>query len=141
MSASSGLMEMTKLYFEEGLPGFSHLQFFQLHQQESDSPFFLLVSQENPSVEFGLVDPFVFFLEYEFTLGDSDKENLRIKEDSTLIVLNIVALHVDGRVTVNLKAPVVVNLDNRMAKQVILNNDSYEIRQPLFAIRPKAVSE
>ena len=34
--------------------------------------------------------------------------------------------------TINLQAPVVVDLKSRKGKQIILNNTIYEIRMPLF---------
>jgi flagellar assembly factor FliW len=140
MSASSDLIEMN-LFFEEGIPGFLDLQFFQIQQQEKDSPFFLLTSLDNPSIEFGLINPFSFFPHYEFAVDDQMKDRLGIKDDTSLIVLNIVSIQPDGQVTANLKAPVVINLENRMAKQVILNDDRYPIRQPLFSLQPKVANE
>ncbi|MGO4118995.1 flagellar assembly protein FliW, partial [Rhizobium ruizarguesonis] len=35
--------------------------------------------------------------------------------------------------TVNLKAPVIINLDNNKAKQVILEDERFEVRQPFMA--------
>lgn len=139
--SSSKQVELGKLYFEEGLPGFADLQFFQLIQEEPESPFFLLQSLENEQVGFWVIDPFVFFQTYEFTLPEQAKEMLRIKETTQLTVLSIVTLRPDGQVTVNLKAPIVINRENRMAKQVILNEETYNIRQPLFHIQEKAAIE
>jgi flagellar assembly factor FliW len=130
-----------KLYFEEGLPGFSQLRFFQLIQEEPDSPFFSLKSLEDEQVGFWLVDPFAFFKEYEFTLPDPVKTHLQIREDTPVFVVNVVTIRSEGQVTVNLKAPIIVNDTNGMAKQLILNDEQYEIRQPLFQIRAKAASE
>ncbi|MBM7591504.1 flagellar assembly factor FliW [Brevibacillus fulvus] len=64
-----------------------------------------------------------------------------MKEDTALVVLNIVTIRPEGQVTVNLKAPIVINLENRMAKQIILNDDKYTIRQPLFTIGAKVANE
>ncbi|MED1873016.1 flagellar assembly protein FliW [Brevibacillus borstelensis] len=140
MAASTELIEM-KVYFEEGIPGFLDLRFFQIKQQEKDSPFFLLVSLENPSIEFGLINPFSFFSNYEFQVDQQMKGQLGINDDTAIIVLNIVTIQGGGEVTVNMKAPVIINLDNQKAKQVILNDDRYPIRQPLFSIERKVASE
>jgi len=137
----SHIQEMTKLFFEEGIPGFPHLQFFQLQQQEETGPFFLLTSIEDPNIEFGVIDPFAFFSDYEFTLSDPIKESLKITESTPVAVLNIITFRSNGEVTVNLKAPLVMNMDNRMAKQVILTEENYQVRQPLFHFRSKAASE
>lgn len=125
-------VELGKLFFEEGLPGFGHLQFFQLLQEE-ESPFFLMQSVEESDIGFWVINPFAFFAEYEFVLSDAAKSALHIDEETPIAVFNIVTIREDNHVTVNLKAPIVVNLSNRMAKQVILQDDKYPIRQPLFA--------
>lgn len=124
-------MELGKLFFEDGIPGFSHLQFFQMVQQE-ESPFFLIQSTEEVDVGFWVVNPFTFFPTYEFTLTAAIKESLRIEEQSPVAVFSIVTIRGTNEITVNLKAPLVINLTNRMAKQVILADDSHSIRQPLF---------
>ncbi|WP_371811676.1 flagellar assembly protein FliW [Brevibacillus sp. HB1.3] len=124
-------VELGKLFFEDGIPGFSHLQFFQLLQEE-ESPLFIIQSTEEKEVGFWVVDPFSFFPEYEFELSDVAKNALHVDEESQLGVFSIVTLRGNNEATVNLKAPIVVNLSNRMGRQVILQEDTYSIRQPLF---------
>ncbi|MGF9910078.1 flagellar assembly protein FliW [Brevibacillus porteri] len=124
-------VEMGKLFFEDGIPGFSHLQFFQLLQEE-ESPFFIIQSTEEKEVGFWVIDPFSFFPEYKFELSDVAKNVLHVDEESQLGVFSIITLRGNNEATVNLKAPIVVNLSNRMGRQVILQEDTYSIRQPLF---------
>lgn len=128
---ASQQVELGKLFFEDGIPGFSHLQFFQLMQEE-ESPFFLMQSTEETDVGFWVIDPFLFFTEYKFELPDVAKRALRIDEKSQIAVFSIVTIRENNQATVNLKAPIVVNLTNRMGRQVILQEDTYSIRQPLF---------
>lgn len=139
MSSSQGQLA-GKVYFEEGIPGFLHLHFFELVQQDSDTPFFVLHSLEEEHISFWVVDPFSFFKTYEFDLQDQVKERLRIEEGTPIAVVNIVTNRPD-EVTVNLRAPIIINLQNGMAKQVILNDDNYQVRHVLFKKQTKAVSE
>lgn len=141
MTAASDYTEITKLFFEEGIPGFYDLRFFHLIHQEENSPFYLLASLENPNIEFGVINPFAFFQDYEFGLDEFVKTNLRITSESSVIVLNIVSIHHGDQITVNLKAPVVVNLDNCMAKQIILNEDMYQVRHPFFQLKSRVANE
>ncbi|RAT98720.1 flagellar assembly protein FliW [Brevibacillus sp. Leaf182] len=129
---ASQQVELGKLFFEDGIPGFSHLQFFQLIQEE-ESPFFLIQSTEEKDIGFWVVNPFSFFPDYRFTLPEVSKEALRMEEDSPVVVFSIVTIRGKNQASVNLKAPIVLNLANRMGKQVILQEDSYPIRQPLFS--------
>lgn len=128
---ASQQVELGKLFFEDGIPGFSHLQFFQLVQEE-ESPFFLIQSTEEKDVGFWVVNPFSFYPDYKFTLPEVSKEALHLDEESPVSVFSIVTIRGNNEATVNLKAPIVINLTNRMSKQVILQEDSYPIRQPLF---------
>ncbi|MED1722416.1 flagellar assembly protein FliW [Brevibacillus parabrevis] len=123
--------ELGNLFFEDGIPGFSHLQFFQLMQEE-ESPFFLIQSIEEKDVGFWVIDPFSFFQEYKFELPVVAKEALRVEDQSQMVIFSIVTIRGNDQITVNLKAPIVVNLSNRMARQIILQDDTYSIRQPLF---------
>jgi flagellar assembly factor FliW len=134
-------IELGKLFFEEGLPGFQDLQFYQLLQVDPDLPFFVLQAMENEDVQFYVIEPFVYFKEYEFELNEQSKNALKIQENTPVAVLNIITVRPDGQVTANMKAPIVINQENRMAKQVILNEESYSIRQPLFQVRTHAASE
>ncbi|NTU31072.1 flagellar assembly protein FliW [Brevibacillus sp. HB1.1] len=127
-------VELGKLFFEDGIPGFSHLQFFQLMQEE-ESPFFLMQSTEEVEIGFWVVNPFAFFSDYEFVLPDISKVALSIQEDTPKAVFTIVSIRESQQVSVNLKAPIVINLSNRMAKQVILQDERYSIHQPLFVER------
>lgn len=131
MNASQQI-ELGKLFFEDGIPGFSQLQFFQLVQEE-ESPFYVLQSAEESNVSFWVINPFSFFPDYQFNLSPSIKNALRIDEESSIAIFNIVTVRESDQVTVNLKAPIVINLSNRMSKQVILQEEIYSIRQPLFA--------
>lgn len=129
------------LTFPDGLPGFSHLGRFRISQEEKGTPFFSLRSLEDEQVGFWLVDPFPFFPHYEFTLSDSVKVQLQIHEGAPLSIRNIITVRENGEVTVNLKAPIIINDNNLMAKQIILNDESYEIRQPLFQVQVKSASK
>ncbi|ATF15934.1 flagellar assembly protein FliW [Brevibacillus sp. HB1.4B] len=124
-------VELGKLFFEDGIPGFSHLQFFQLVQEE-ESPFFLIQSTEEKDVGFWVINPFSFFRTYEFSLSSGIKEALRINEQTPIAIFSIITVRNDNQVTANLKAPIVVNLSNRMGKQIVLQEEVYSIRQPLF---------
>jgi flagellar assembly factor FliW len=63
-------------------------------------------------------------------LGDSDKDALEFQPGDAVSIFVIVSSADGGRkVTANLKGPVVVNNRNRMAKQVVIYNPAYSVRQ------------
>ena len=134
-------IQSRELSFPDGVPGFPQLFRFQLTQEELGQPFFNLKSLEDDQVGFWMVDPFPFFPQYEFTLMDVVKKQLHIEEGTPVSVRTVITVRNEGEVTVNLKAPIVINEAKGLAKQVILNDENYGIRQPLFQMRSKAVSE
>lgn len=124
-------IELAKLHFQEGLPGFPDLEWFSLMQEKQGNPFFSLHSLQDEHIGFWLIDPFAFFPLYEFTLDEQTKELLGITDHSQIFVANIMTMQPNGHPTVNLKAPIVVNKENCKAKQVILNDETYSLRHIL----------
>lgn len=137
----SAALQSKELSFPDGVPGFPQLARFQLLQEESGQPFYSLKSIEDEQVGFWMVDPFPFFPKYEFTLVDAVKKQLHIEEGTPLSVRAVITVRNEGEVTVNLKAPIIINEEKAIAKQVILNDENYGIREPLFRMSSQADSK
>lgn len=119
--------------FEKGIPGFEETTDFVLLDQD-EAPFYYLQSLQEKELSFVLVDPFIFYPEYEFELPDSEAEELEI--ESNLVVRSILTLHEQvENSTINLLAPLVFNPDNRQAKQVVLHQTTYQTKHPLQFIK------
>ena len=97
-----------------------------------DSPFFFLQSTQDPEVGFILVNPFFFFPDYEFELPDEEAAALGIASPEETAVFCIVNAR-EGlkNATVNLLAPIVVNISTGAARQTVLVDDRYSLRHPL----------
>ncbi|MCM3162338.1 flagellar assembly protein FliW [Metabacillus litoralis] len=118
--------------FESGIPGFSEETKFILLPLEENSPYYIMQSLKTSELGFVVTEPFSFFKDYEFRLGESEKEALNIKEDSKIQVLSILSLKEPfSNTTANLQAPVVINHTNKLAKQIILNDTKYTTRHKL----------
>ncbi|MDO3412081.1 flagellar assembly protein FliW [Saccharibacillus sp. CPCC 101409] len=133
-TSSLGNIEITveQIYrFENGIPGFEEENEFALLPVEG-SPFFHLQSLKEKHLSFLLADPFVFFPEYEFELGDSDSEELELQ--TGVQVRCIVTLRDDiEKSTMNILAPLVLNPVKRKGRQIVLHNSAYATKHPLFA--------
>ncbi|MBM7866668.1 flagellar assembly protein FliW [Heliobacterium gestii] len=120
--------------FEEGLPGFEREKRFILIPYEDKGLFFFLRSLDNPDLEFLTGDPFAFFPDYEFKLAAADQQELALGRSEDALTLVIFTVTDDPRdIRVNLKAPVVINREKRLARQVILDNEKYSTRHRLEA--------
>lgn len=118
--------------FESGIPGFSEETKFILLPLEENSPYYIMQSLKTSELGFVVTEPFSFFKDYEFRLGESEKEALNIKDDSTIQVLTILSLKEPfANTTANLQAPIVINLSEKFGKQIILNDTKYTTRHKL----------
>ena len=79
-----------------------------------------------------VVSPRAFFPDYRARLADRDLKNLRLRSgDETFIVTTV--SHHDAGMTTNLRAPIVLNLRNRLGGQLVTTDD-----QPIRAALPTA---
>ncbi|WP_121663632.1 flagellar assembly protein FliW [Metabacillus litoralis] len=122
------------VHFEQGIPGFLDEKDFILLPIDNDSPFSILQSVQTSELGFVVTEPFIFFKDYEFDLGEHDKEVLGIADDqASILVLAILSLK-DPFVetTANLQAPIVINQTSKKAKQVILVDESYTTKHKIL---------
>ena len=120
--------------FPEGMLGFSKINEYILLERTDDSLFLWLQAAKKPSVAFPLLEPQIFLVNYKVELEDEDRKTLQLENLSNAKVFAIVTIPSDPtKMTANLKAPIVLNLKKRLAKQVILHNADYPIRQSIFA--------
>ncbi len=125
--------------FDKGLPGFEEKHQFIIIQSDTKDPFAFLQSLQTPELALVIANPFPFYPEYEFDLNEQSKEELEIQAPEDVTVWGILSIPEEyQKTTINLKAPVIINVKNRKGKQVILNDNRYEIKTPLF---PQKIEE
>lgn len=117
--------------FPKGLPGFEEETEFALIPWE-DTPFSYLQSVREKDLSFLLVSPFTFVTDYSFELSEVDKEELEIAEQVS--VFSLVTIHSQAnKSTMNLLAPVILNPESRLGKQVVLHQSMYETRHLIWS--------
>ncbi|SDX28398.1 flagellar assembly protein FliW [Paenibacillus sp. CF384] len=119
--------------FAQGLPGFEEHKSFIVIAPEDDHPFAFLQSTEDEKLSFIITDPFLFFPDYDFEIPESALVELEIAEVDQVVVRSILSVR-DGleTATINLVAPVIINLDNHKGKQVVLGGSTYTTRHELI---------
>jgi len=119
--------------FKKGLPGFEGLRNFILFPVEDNEVFSILHSVEDDSIGLVVVSPFYIAKDYEFKLDDEKINELKIESNEDVLVLNTVTLNTNvENITVNLKAPIVINIKSKLGEQIILDNPNYSIRHSLL---------
>ncbi len=120
--------------FPEGMLGFSKIDKYVLVERVDDSLFLWLQAVKKPSVAFPLLEPEIFEKNYRVELAEEDRSILELDNLKHAKVYSIVTIPSDPtKMTANLKAPIVVNLKMRLARQVILHEADYPIRKSIFA--------
>ncbi|MBF0344091.1 MAG: flagellar assembly protein FliW [Nitrospirae bacterium] len=103
--------------FPRGLTGFEALKRYCL--LDTDKAVKWLQAIDAPEIAFSLVDPFVMFTDYSFTAVDEVEEFLECKKVEDLLVL-VVATITGKDMSVNLRAPIVINTSNMKAAQLMI---------------------
>lgn len=119
--------------FKKGLPGFESLKKFILVPFEDNNLFSIVVSMEDMEVGIPVISPFNVDEAYEFKLSDEKTKELSVNSPESVLVLNAVTLNSNIKnITVNMKAPIIVNIKRKIGEQIILDNEKYKIKEPLF---------
>lgn len=121
------------IHFQDPMYGFEdHHEYLLLGNVEPELPFHWLQAIDGETVTFVITDPFLFVENYDFDLDDLTVEQLEIEsiEDIAVYATVVIPEQVED-ITVNLKSPVIINIKNRKAKQVILDGD-YAYKYPIF---------
>ncbi|MFC5653077.1 flagellar assembly protein FliW [Paenibacillus solisilvae] len=119
--------------FSNGIPGFEDQTSFVVVASEDDQPFAYLQSISDERLVFVIADPFFFYPDYDFELPESAVAELGVTSVDQVMIRSIISIgeRLDTA-TINLVAPIVFNLGNQTAKQVVLGRTTYLTRHPLF---------
>ena len=119
--------------FPDGLFGFEEeRQFLLLPFEGSAGSLLCFQSVHTPALAFVVMDPFALKPDYAPILQPNELKELGVADSQELgfYVLCVVKKPVSDS-TVNLRCPVAVHPETRVARQVILDTDEYEMRHPL----------
>ena len=121
--------EETIIEFPSGILGFPDLKQYALLEVDEGSPLKWLQSLEEPAISFVVTDPNIFKPDYSIEAWKKDLEDIEVENAIDVIVLVLVTVPTEPtKMTANLKGPVLINTENRKAKQLIVDNPDYDIK-------------
>ena len=135
-TASFGEIEVPQdkiLRFREGIPGFPEIHRFAVFHFKDLEPFEYLQALDDPPIALLVVNPFLLYPAYAFSVEDTHLSELQASSPADVAVY--VVATVPGNpveATINLMAPILVNEKKRLGMQVILLDSAYSISHPLF---------
>ncbi len=118
--------------FPDGIPGFKDEQEFVLLPLDEDSLFVIMQSVNTPELAFITIESRNIIKDYEFVISEKTEELLQIEGIEDIILLNIVNLKEKVEdMTINLAAPLVININENLGKQIILDDSKYPVKYKL----------
>ena len=121
------------LTFPAGLLGFPESHRYVLLDHDTEAPFKWLQSLDEPAVAFVIIDPDLVLADYRIEVsGDAmaEVQGSEADELSTAVILTIPSDD-PGRMTANLRGPLLMNQRTKRCKQLVLS-DEFPTRHPLF---------
>ena len=114
--------------------GFNELSKYIIVEPNKETLFKWLQSVEEPNLAFPIIS--VASLDYDYSIDISDDviQSLEINNAESLLVMNVTSIPQDNPkgTTINLLAPLIFNLDNQKAGQIVLSGSGYDISYPMF---------
>ena len=145
MTRDFGKIEINQddiIEFPQAVPGFPEEKEFVLFPIGEESPFIVLQSVNNSDLAFITIEPGNYLKGYEFEISDELANKLKIKSNEDLLVISIATIKDEiENMTINLAAPVIINLKEKLGKQVILDKEDYPVKYRLFADKEKELVE
>lgn len=131
------LDEQRIISFPAGLLGFSSYKTFALLQPDDDAVFFWLQSLESPELAFVVTDPTMWVQGYEAAIRREQMEELGLNKLDDAQVFVIVNKY--GRsLTANLQGPLVINVGNHKAMQLVLADKKWTTRHEIVQVAEPA---
>lgn len=130
------------IHFTNGIIGFPELKDFTLiHNEEEGEQAGIrwMQSIQEPAFAMPVIDPLSIIQEYDPEVNDELLTPLgEIKPDEMLVLVTITVPSDIKEISVNLKAPIIINYVNKKACQIIAEGDKYAVKYPIYEILQQA---
>ncbi|MCG8482294.1 MAG: flagellar assembly protein FliW [Clostridia bacterium] len=119
--------------FPKGILGLETFKAYAVFEMLDNPKFRCLQSIEETQVAFILVNPWDFFKDYDIDISDEELKTIQVKSIEQIVVFNIVTFQENiMESTANLLAPIIINTDTKEAAQIVLREDQYTTKHPIF---------
>ncbi|QAT42021.1 flagellar assembly protein FliW [Aminipila luticellarii] len=125
--------------FDSGIFGFEDktkymlLSFLDESGESSEDLFMCLQSTEDPDLAFIVMNPYFICADYNpYQMDEKFLSEIHLGQQTkhTVYCIAVVRDRFEDS-TINLKCPIIINLENRQAKQFILEDSDYSMRHPV----------
>lgn len=123
--------------FKTGLIGFEdYKQFMIVHDaDEEESKILWLQSIDEPGLALPVIDPLLVKPDYNPVVEDELFKNIGEPDEEDILVMVTLTVPADiTKISTNLKAPIIINPVTLKGCQIIVENDDYQVRYPIYDI-------
>jgi flagellar assembly factor FliW len=106
------------ILFPNGIAGFEELRHWVILSDEDNEAVAWLQCVSQPETAVPVISPRRFVPEYRLRVSRNQLSPLQIDAVDQAYILGIVSRN-DGKLTINLRAPLIINLDRRIGRQVV----------------------
>lgn len=130
--------EEKTITFPNGIIGFPDMTKFTLiydEEQGTGAGIRWLQSLDEPAFAMPVIDPLLVKADYNPEIEDELLHHIGHVTQENLVVLVTITVPSDlTRMSVNLQGPIIINVDERKACQVIVDSELYPVKYPIYDI-------
>ena len=128
--------ESKLIKFVSGIVGFPDLtDFLLIHDSEGKKGIQWLQSVHEPAFAMPVMNPLLVKEDYNPVIEDELLKPLEITDPEDFLVLVTVTVPKEiENMSVNLMAPIVISGETRKANQIIVDQEGYEVKYPIYEI-------
>ena len=130
------LEEEKIITFEDGLIGFEDKKKYTIlynNESKGNGTLSWLQSLEEPMIALPVVNPSVAKADYNPIVEDELLASLGELNEENLVILVTLTVPADmTKMTVNLKAPIIINADTKKGCQIIAENPDYVVKHSIY---------
>ncbi|MFA5582814.1 MAG: flagellar assembly protein FliW [Bacteriovoracaceae bacterium] len=121
------------LTFAEGLLGFENLKKYFVVDPGDSTLILWLQSTEDEKVAFPIIEPKIFKPDYIAKLLPADLNGLELESLSNAKLYSILTIPSNVvEMSANLKAPLVINSDKKIGKQIVLQDSKLSVKHEMY---------
>jgi len=125
--------ENSVIEFPNGLIGFEKSHRFALIKNEDFDPFCWLVSLEGEELTLPILNPQLVYPDFNTAFATDSMGNGHFFDSESGNVFCVVTINGNqGRFTINLKSPILIDFEAKVGKQLILDSEELVIDQPVW---------
>lgn len=130
--------ESKTIHFPAGIIGFPELTDFSLVYDEEkgkDTPIKWLQSLQETEFALPVMDPLMVVADYNPEVEEDYLSSLgEVKEEDTLVLVTVTVPKDLQKMSINLQAPIIINVESKKAMQMIVNVEKYPVKYYVYDI-------